>query len=161
MHKKRNRSHTSERLLLEEISALGEKANLAVRGLNITAVIKLIRCQLGMPQKVLAKKAKVPQSTISRVEQGKGEASVSTLKKILQELSCDLVIIPILKEPIEKIRRRQARKIAEQHVRYLKGTMSLEKQKPDSRLLEELIKEKEEELLRHSGKKLWEDVHEI
>lgn len=63
----------------------------------------------------------------------------------------------MLLESIDSIRRKQARKQAENHIRYLKGTMSLEKQQPDSKLLEELLKQEEERLLRGPGSKLWEN----
>jgi len=77
----------------------------------------------------------------------------------LEALSCDVLLVPILREPIDIQRRNQARRMAEKHIKYLRGTMSLEKQEPDSRFLEELRKEKEEELL-HSKLKLWENRYD-
>lgn len=59
-------------------------------------------------------------------------------------------------EPIDVTRRKQARRVAENNVRYLRGTMSLEEQEPDKKLIQELIKE-EEELLRSPGNKLWRE----
>ena len=80
------------------------------------------------------------------------------LSKVLASLSCDLVVAPVLKQTIDAIRYKQARHIAEKHVRYLRGTMSLEKQEPDKRLLEELIKKEVNELLYgSSGIKLWKE----
>jgi transcriptional regulator with XRE-family HTH domain len=145
----------SERLVLDEISEIGNRVRHLMRGLSIGQLIAMIRKQLGMSQKILSARAKIPQSTLSRVEQNKWDPNVSTLKKILHALSCDLGLVPILREPIDVQRRNQARRIAEKHVRYLKGTMSLEKQEPDPRFLEDLQKEKEEEML-HSNKMLWE-----
>ncbi|MBA3721235.1 MAG: helix-turn-helix transcriptional regulator [Parachlamydiaceae bacterium] len=133
------------------------KARIAVRGLAIGVLIKSIRLQLGMSQKALAKRAGVPQSTISRIEQGQRDPNLSTLNKILGAISCDLVIVPLLQDSINAIRRKQARKMAEKQVRYLKGTMNLEDQQPDSRFIAELIKQEEDSLLQRPNSKLWDE----
>ncbi len=147
----------SEKLLIEEIMQAAQKARVATRGLTIGALIKSVRVQLGMSQKALAKRAGVPQSTISRIEQEERDANLSTLNKILSAISCDLVIIPLLQDSIDAIRRKQARKMAEKQVRYLKGTMNLEDQQPDSRFIVELIKQEEEHLLKGPNSKLWDE----
>ena len=129
----------SELLLIEEIAKEGAKALQAARGLSPGTLIKMIRKQIGMPQEVLARKAKVPQSTISRIEKGQGDPSLATLRRILQALECDLAVLPILREPISTIRKRQARKRAEAKVRYLLGTMHLEEQEPDKKFTDALL----------------------
>ena len=147
----------SEKLLIEEIMQAAQKTRVAVRGLTIGALIKSIRVQLGMSQKALAKRAGVPQSTISRIEQEERDANLSTLNKILGAISCDLVIVPLLQDSIDAIRRKQARKMAEKQVGYLKGTMNLEGQQPDPRFITELIKQEEERLLQGPNSKLWDE----
>lgn len=147
----------SEKLLIEEIMQAAQKARVATRGLTIGALIKSIRMKLGMSQKALAVRAKVPQSTISRIEQQERDANLATLNKILAAISCDLVIVPLLQDSIEVIRRKQARKMAEKQVRYLKGTMNLEDQQPDAMFIEELIKQEEERLLQGPNAKLWDE----
>lgn len=147
----------SEKLLIEEIMQAAQKTRVAVRGLTIGALIKSIRAQLGMSQKALAKRARVPQSTISRIEQEERDANLSTLNKILGAISCDLIIVPLLQDSVDAIRRKQARKMAEKQVRYLKGTMNLEDQQPDSRFIAELIKQEEERLLQGPNSKLWNE----
>lgn len=147
----------SEKLLIEEIMQAAQKARVAVRGLTIGALIKSVRTQLGMSQKTLAGRAGVPQSTISRIEQEERDANLATLNKVLAALSCELVVVPLLQDSIEAIRRKQARKMAEQQVRYLKGTMNLEDQQPDARFIEELIKQEEERLLHGPNAKLWNE----
>ena len=147
----------SGKLLIEEIMQAAQKTRVAVRGLTIGALIKSIRVQLGMSQKALAKRAGVPQSTISRIEQDVRDANLSTLNKILSAISCDLVIVPLLQDSIDAIQRKQAKKKAEKQVRYLKGTMNLEDQQPDSRFIAELIKQEEERLLQGPNSKLWDE----
>ena len=147
----------SEKLLIEEIMQAAQKTRIALRGLTIGALIKSIRVQLGMSQKALAKRAGVPQSTISRIEQEERDANLSTLNKILGAISCDLVIVPLLQDSVDTIRRKQARKMSEKQVRYLKGTMNLEDQQPDSRFIAELIKQEEERLMQGPNSRLWDE----
>jgi len=147
----------SEKLLVEEIMQAAHSLKIALRGLSIGALIKLIRSQLGMSQMTLAKRAGVPQSTISRIEKGQVGVSLSTLQHILEAMTCDIVIAPILLDSIDVMRRKQARKIAQKRICYLKGTMSLEDQEPDSRFIEELLKQEEDRLLRGPNSKLWEE----
>lgn len=147
---------TAEKLLIQEIAQAAAKLKVVARGLNIGHLIKAVRQQLGMSQKVLALRAGLPQSTVSRIEQGQRDASLSTLTKILEALSCDLAIVPILKEPIDTIRRKQARRIARQRVYYLKGTMNLEEQQPDEPFIEALLQEEENRLLQGPSRILWE-----
>jgi transcriptional regulator with XRE-family HTH domain len=147
----------SEHLLIEEVMQVSQKMRVVLKGLSIGALIKAIRLQLGMSQKALAKRARVPQSTVSRIEKSKGDMNLSTLHKILGAMSCDLLIAPLLLESIADMRRKQARKIAEKQVHYLKGTMNLEDQQPDARFIEKLLKQEEERILHGPKSKLWED----
>jgi len=147
----------SEQLLIEEIAKEGARAFHAARGLTPGALIKMIRKQIGMPQEVLSRKAKVPQSTISRIEKGQGDPSLATLRHILQALECDLVILPILRKSVTTIRRSQARKKAEDKVRYLLGTMHLEEQEPDKKFTDALLLQEEERLLKGPNSILWKE----
>ncbi len=151
------RQSSAEQTFIQEVVDESKKLKSAMRGLAIGSFIKLIRQQLGMSQKVLAARAGVPQSTVSRIEQGQRDASLSTLTKILGALSCDLVIAPVLKEPIETIRHKQARRIAEKRINYLKGTMNLEEQQPDASFTQTLLQEEETRLLQGPDYKLWEE----
>lgn len=143
--------------MLEEISDAAAKAKGALRGLSAGQLVKAIRLQLGMSQQILAKRANVPQPMISRIERGGREPNLTTLIKVFSALFCDLIVAPILSESIQTIRHRQAKKKAEKHAQYLKGTMSLEAQQPDSKFLQTLMKKEEDRLLQGSGTELWEE----
>ncbi|MFZ0564830.1 MAG: helix-turn-helix domain-containing protein [Chlamydiales bacterium] len=147
----------SEKLLLEEIVSSAFDLRQKQRGLKIGQLIALIRSQLSMSQRALSKRAKVPQSTISNIESGRLQPNIATLKKILNSMECDLLISVLPREDLEIIRKNQAEVKAKRSIQYLEGTMSLEAQKPDSRLLSELINEKTKKLLESSGPELWED----
>lgn len=151
------RQSSAERILIQEVIRESKKLKVAMRGLAIGGFIKLIRQHLGMSQKALAKRAGVPQSTVSRIEQGQRDANLFTLTKILDAISCDLVIAPFLRESIDMIRRKQARKMAEKRIHYLKGTMNLEEQQPDNQFVETLLQEEEARFLQGPTYKLWEE----
>jgi transcriptional regulator with XRE-family HTH domain len=151
------KSPSTEKILLEEVSQTAQALQQATRGLPMGEFIKRIRYQLKMSQSALAKRVGIPQATISRIEHNQQNPTLLILSKILKALSCELVAAPMLKEPIDVIRHQQASRVAARHLRYLRGTMKLEKQEPDNRLFEELSKKEVEELLRGSGKRLWEE----
>ena len=147
----------SEKLLLEKIGNSARVVQQQQRGLEIGQLIALIRVQLGMSQRALAGRAAIPQSTISNIESGRLQPNVSTLHKILNALECDLLITAVPRDNLETIRKNQAMAKAKRKIQYLQGTMSLEMQEPDQKLLEELIHEEIKNLLESSGPQLWEE----
>jgi transcriptional regulator with XRE-family HTH domain len=148
---------SSKKLFLSEVAQAAKTLHHANRKLPIGDFVKTIRTQLKMTQVALAKRAKVPQSTISRLEQHRLDPTLSLLTKIFHALSCELVIAPMLQDSIDAICLKQARLVAERHVKYVRGTMHLEKQGPDKKLIDELIKRETEILLHSPGAKLWDD----
>jgi len=150
------RQKKSEKLFFEKIANSAKKLLTCQQGLEIGSLIALIRAQLGMSQRSLSKRAKVTQSNISKIESGRLQPNISTLKNILNSLECNLVISAFPREDLENIRKKQAKKQAENRIQYLKGTMSLEKQTPDSKLLKELINDEVIKLLHSSSSQLWE-----
>lgn len=151
------RAKSSEKLLLEKIANTGRVLQENQRGLSIGSLIALIRTQLTMSQRIVAKRASVPQATLSKIESERQQPTISTLNKILDALECDLLITAIPRTSLEETRRKQAEKKAQERIEYLKGTMSLEKQIPDQKLLDELTKEEMRRLMNSSGLELWKD----
>jgi transcriptional regulator with XRE-family HTH domain len=144
----------SEKIIVNEVATAGYELRRILKGLTLGEIIAMIRNQLKMSQRILAQRAGVPQSTISNLEKSKKQPNLATLKKVFQALFCDLLIIPVMDESIENLLIQQARKKAEKRIRYLRGSMNLEKQEPDAKFIEELIKNETEEIVRSS--KLWE-----
>lgn len=147
----------SEKLLLDEISIAAKSLLNCQRGLEIGPLIHLIRNQLRMSQSVLSRRAKLPQATISRIESGRLQPNISTLRKIMDALACDLLISAVPRLDLEIVKKNQAKAKAEKKIRYLRGTMSLEKQEPDRKFLNELIEDEVKDLLEKSGSKLWDE----
>ena len=146
---------SSEKLIIEELFKRGKGIQGALKGLIIGELVSMIRKQFNMSQRDLARRAKIPQSMVSNLERAKKQPNLATLRKIMDALFCDLLIIPVLREPIQTLLCKIARKKAEKRVRYLQGSMNLEKQEPDSRLTQELIRKETESLL--NSKKLWDE----
>jgi transcriptional regulator with XRE-family HTH domain len=128
-----------------------------MRGLAIGDIIRIIRVQLGMSQQVLAKRVGVPQSTISRLEKDFGNCTIKTLIKVFESLSCDLLVVPMLKLPVDTIRQIQAEKMAKKRLQYLAGTMNLEDQQPDTRLIDTLLQQEVNDLLNGRRTDLWNE----
>lgn len=147
----------TEKLLLEDISIAAKVLLTQQRGLEIGQMIALIRNQLRMSQRALAKRAGVPQATISKIESIRLQPNIATLHKILNALECDLLVTAVPRMDFETIRRNQALAKAEKKIRYVRGTMSLEKQEPDQKLLKELLEDELKNLLESSSSKLWDE----
>jgi len=147
----------SEKLLLEQIGDSAQFLAQHQRGLSIGELIALIRVQLTMSQRAVARRAGVPQGTISKIESGQQQPTIPTLNKILNALECDLLITAVPRVGLEEVRYRQAVNKAKRMVEYLQGTMSLEKQTPDQKLLKEMIEEEVKKLLDSSGPELWDE----
>lgn len=152
-----SRPKKSEKLFLERIFHAGKVLQKKLQGLSIGQLIPLIRSQLGMPQRTLATRASIQQSSVVRIESGHFDPNISTLKKIVEAMECDLVVIIIPKIDLKTTRENQAKLKAEQKIRYLHGTMSLEKQTPNQKLLKELYDEEVKNLLDSSGSALWDE----
>jgi len=147
----------SEKLFLEGIFLTGKALQKKLRGLSAGQLIPLIRKQLQMSQRTLAKRAAMQQSSIARIESGRLDPNISTLKKIADAMGCDLIITIVPRSDLETMRENQAKTKAEQKIRYLHGTMSLEKQAPNQKLLKELLDEEVKNLLDSSGSALWDE----
>lgn len=147
----------SEKLFLDKVFFYSEKLKNVQNKISIGELLVLIRRQLGISQRLLAKKAKVLQSTISRIESNKVDANIETLKKIFDAISCDLVISVSPKFKLDTIKEKQAMKRAIHNIKYTRGTMAMEKQEPDEKFIVELIKEEAKRLLNSSSSEIWED----
>ncbi len=146
----------SEKIFLEGIFLAGEAVQKKLRGLLVGKLIPLIRRQLGMSQRTLAARASIQQSSIARIETEQLDPNVSTLKKIVDAMGCDLVIAIVPKTDLDTFKKTQAKLKAEKKISYLHGTMSLEKQSPNQKLLKELFDEEVRKLLDAPSSNLWD-----
>ena len=147
----------SERIFLDGVFLAGKALQKRLQGLSVGQLIPLIRRQLGMSQRILAMRGGIQQSSVARIESGHSDPNISTLKKIVEAMECDLVVTIVPKTDLKTTRENQAKLKAEQKIRYLHGTMSLENQAPNQQLLKELYNEEVKNLLDSPGSTLWDE----
>lgn len=125
--------------------------------LSSGSLIRLLRLELGMTQEQLAARAKMPRSTIVRIEKGITRPNVETLRKIFSAMECDIAYIPVPRfESIETLLREKALKLAENRIRYVEGTMALEKQRPEKKWRDQLLESEIESIL-NSPSQIWDE----
>jgi hypothetical protein len=77
-----------------------------------------------------------------------------SLMRIFEALSCDLVIAPKPKKPLDEILRERARAIALKRLKQSMGTMALEGQAPDREVFLKLLEKRTDEILNDRREKL-------
>ncbi len=147
----------SEKIISEKIRRSAQALQKEQRGLGIGHLIALFRGQLSMSQRALAKRAHVPQSTISKIESGSLKPNISTLEKILAAMQCDLLITAVPHESLEVIKQHQAAVKAKKKIEYIQGTMNLEQQEPSKDFLQELLDDETKKLLESPNPSFWEE----
>ena len=75
--------------------------------------------------------------------------------RIFEALSCDLVIAPKPKKPLDEILRERARAIALKRLKQSMGAMALEGQAPDREVFLKLLEKRTDEILNDRREKLW------
>jgi transcriptional regulator with XRE-family HTH domain len=146
-----------ETKLLESLLEKGEEIRKDQEILPLGSLVRMVRVGLGMTQRQLAMHAKVPHSTISRIEKGVIRPNEETLRKIFAAMECDIALIPVPRfKSVESLLRSKAKKIAEKRLQYLEGTMALEQQRPEKKWRERLLESEIEAILKFPSQ-LWEE----
>jgi predicted DNA-binding mobile mystery protein A len=109
--------------------------------------IKAVRQTLGMSMEQLAKRLKIKQPTLARLEQSevKGTIELATLRRVAEALDCTLVYALVPNQPLETTVRDRARAFLHKRRAPVEHSMLLENQKvPDNNSdarLDEIIRE--------------------
>ena len=92
--------------------------------------IKTIRTALGMTSSQLAERLGVSQSRVSDIEKGEleGRLTIKTLKSVAQSMDCEFVYAIVPRNSLNQIVREQAEKVAQNRMKRVNVTMSLEDQ---------------------------------
>ncbi len=117
--------------------------------------IRMVRLALRMTQAELAERAHVSQPHLAGIERGRIDPQVTTLKRIFEALSCDLVIEPRPIQPIKDVLRGRARSLALKRLKRSMGTMALEQQAPEPDVFRQLLEKRTDEILSDPREKLW------
>jgi len=117
--------------------------------------IRTLRGYLRMTQAELAKRSNISQPHLAGIESGRIDPQLSTLRRIYQGLSCDLVVEPRPRKPLEEILRGRARSLALKRLKHTMGTMALEKQAPGRDVFKQLLEKRTDEILKDDRERLW------
>ena len=118
--------------------------------------IRILRDSLRMTQAELASRTKITQPYLAGIESGKTDPQISTLKRIFEAMSCDLVLEPRPRKPIKELLRGRARSIALKRLKQSMGTMALEQQAPEADVFKQLLEKRTDEILTDRREKLWQ-----
>lgn len=119
--------------------------------------IKTIREALDMSSTELAKRAKINQSRISRIEEAEksGDLKLSTLNKMADSLGMKFVYGFIPNKSLEDMMYQQARKIAINRMNRVSHTMKLEDQELNSEQEEKALEDIIQKILIDPPKDFW------
>jgi transcriptional regulator with XRE-family HTH domain len=108
-----------------------------------------------MTQAELAQRAHISQPHLAQIESGKIDPQLGTLKRILEGLSCDLVIEPLPRKPLSEVLRGRARSVALKRLKQAMGTMALENQAPEKEVFKRLLEKRTDDVLNDPRERLW------
>ena len=119
--------------------------------------IKDIREALGMTQKQLAKRLKVKQPVVSRIEEKIESSSLKTVSKLLKALECEFMGGIVANLSLEGLVRKQAEKKAQKILSRTFSNMALERQALNDKAYKYQYEKLVAELVANPGPELWED----
>jgi transcriptional regulator with XRE-family HTH domain len=121
-------------------------------------LVRLLRQQLHMTQSQLAGRSGVPQAKIARIETGKIDFRISTLKRLLEALGASPILLAHRNVSGKEMCRKRARAVAERNVGRILGTSALEAQQPRPANTKAMIREEERRLLEKNPSELWNEL---
>ena len=124
---------------------------------NIGQRLRDIREALGMTQKQLAKKIKVSQPLLSRIEDNAGSCALKTVARVARALECDFLGALVSKDTLEARIKKQAEMKAKSMVKRAFASMAMEQQAPENKAYEYQLKKLTAELAADPGPELWEE----
>lgn len=126
-------------------------------GLDVFTTVRIIRNSLWMTQTQLGRRVGLPQSHIARIEKGKLDVQMSTLKKIFKALGTELSLRPIFRQSPKNVVEERGNALAERRINRLMGTMALEKQAPDQKTREALLRSEMDRIAKIRSTAIWEE----
>ena len=146
----------SEEKFIDQVLDAGAKLHKEVVGHSPGVLLRSLRKRLRMTQRQLAKRSGFPQPYIASIESGRKKPPMNTLEKIFRALYCSVTFLLVPEVKANKILENQANEAATKRVRYVAGTMALEKQLPEKQTLREMIAEEKQRLLSSKTTKIWD-----
>lgn len=143
-------------LKLEQIEeSLREGALIEIT--NLGQRIKDIREVLGMTQAQMAKKLKIKQPALSRLEDNIESTKLKTILKVASVINCKFMGALISAKPIKKTLREKAENVAKKRLNRSFSNMAMEEQAPSAKAYKLQLKNLIAELMLSPGPELWDD----
>ncbi|OGR84888.1 MAG: hypothetical protein A2901_00835 [Elusimicrobia bacterium RIFCSPLOWO2_01_FULL_54_10] len=111
-----------------------------------------------MTQSELAQHAKLPQSHIAAIEKGKLDPRLSTLRKIFEALSCEMVLEPRPAGPLQEVLHQRARHVALRRLTENPGMIDLEGREPNESLFLQIVEKLTKDILYNPKERVWRDA---
>ena len=119
--------------------------------------LKDIRDVLGMTQTQLAKRLKIRQSVISRIEKSAESCGLKTVEKIANALGCQLMFSIVSDVNLKEQIKKRAEVVAKNILSRTYSNMAMEEQNPGQKAYSEQLEEIINELSANPSSELWED----
>ncbi|MBI5243364.1 MAG: helix-turn-helix domain-containing protein [Elusimicrobia bacterium] len=139
--------------MLDRLVACGNKAPEATEEFEPHVIIRTIRISLRMTQAQLARRAGLPQSHLAKIEVGRVDVQLSTLRRILAAMYCGTVVLPKFQKPPRAALTERIREFARRKVARVTGAM----ERDDDRTVRALIRSEEKRLLSGSSSEIWDE----
>ena len=119
--------------------------------------LKEIREALGLTERQQASRVGVTGAALHKSEQSEADERISLgqLRKMADHVDCDLVYALVPRKPLTEVVQRRAQQLANEEVRGVAHTMSLEDQRPTDERIQKQVARRSEELLRGKWSELW------
>lgn len=121
--------------------------------------IRAIRDTLGMTGVQLAKRLKVNQQRIARIEQDEvlGKVTLNTMQNVAEAMDCVFVYGVVARDGLEQIVRRQAELVAKKRMARSNQMMRLEKQELSEADKAKAMQTIIDEIIETMPKSLWDE----
>ena len=124
---------------------------------NLGQRIKNIREALGMTQAQLARRAKIGQSALSRLEEDISKSSLATVLKLVRALGCNFMGAITAERTLGQILSKQAEGAAKKILDRTIANMAMEEQGSNKSSYNYQLKKLVDEFMENPGPELWED----
>lgn len=116
-----------------------------------------IRQALGMTTRQLARNAGVSQPSVVDAEkaEGRGDITLTTLRRYAEALDCELVYALVPRQPLEQAVQQRADRIAREQVSRVGHSMALEDQATETSVREQQVLDLRRRLLDGPRSRLW------
>lgn len=116
-----------------------------------------IRETLGLTQKQLAKRIRISQPLLSRIEENTANCTLKTIVKVARALEGDFLGVVAVRNSLESMIRRQAETKAKNILKRTYANMAMEEQQPGKKEYDYQLNKMIAELTANPGPELWSE----